>query len=445
MEATQALDQVKRDITAAAKEASGVEAAGDTGDTGDTAGLDETALAASGEAGAVPAPLIQTGALEASFQRLANERALTDKSAAKLVQHVVRHEKEHAHRVGHRTGFRRGLLHGRTRGLVPGVASRAHDFEVPWRRSRLMQEFRYDIIERFTRRWGSVDSARGFYYGTFQVTLGVEGSVSSAAFVLSVPSPSGSTLNPVVVSTFDYAIGQTNTTWFGGPHVMDSSDTNLQYPGSNLWPNELFIMEAVSTRLKAIRLAYFPVGSALPTWVSAAGPVSQTMLTGSTPVWDRDARVVPGEMFNDYSDVCEAAQAVAESGVFYFVWSDHGVGGNDDLATKLVERMNAVPGAARRGVQETSGGALTLDLARGWLWCMDQQFDASTDEGGNGILQAQLKLQQSVCFPFQPIPIYASAGPVMPVGMALEWQFMVHGTSLLPSKEFRLKVPRRKT
>ena len=179
--------------------------------------------------------------------------------------------------------------------------------------------------------------------------------------------------------------------------------------------------------------------------LSAAGPVCQSMLTGSTPIWDRDARLVPGEMFNDYSDVCEAAQAVAESGVFYFVWSAHEVGGNDELASKLIERMNAVPGAARRGVQETSGGAMTLVLPRGFLWCMDQQFEATPDEGGNGILQAQLKLQQSVCFPFQPIPIFASSGPVKPLGLALEWQFMVHGTSLLPSKEFRFKVPRRKT
>jgi hypothetical protein len=168
------------------------------------------------------------------------------------------------------------------------------------------------------------------------------------------------------------------------------------------------------------------------------------MLVGSTPVFDRDARVVPGEVFNDYSDVCEVAQAVAESGVFYLVWADHQVGDNDNTAQKLVERMHALPGAARRGVRETSGGALTLDLPRGWLWCLDEQFEASSDEGGNGILQAQLRLQQSVCFPFQPIQVLASSGPVVPTGLALEWQFFMYGTSLLPSKALRIKVPRRR-
>ena len=78
MEATQALDQVKRDITAAAKEASGVEAAGDTGDTGDTAGLDETALAASGEAGAVPAPLITAAAVGGVLYYIAENKAFRE-------------------------------------------------------------------------------------------------------------------------------------------------------------------------------------------------------------------------------------------------------------------------------------------------------------------------------------------------------------------------------
>jgi hypothetical protein len=451
MEATQALKEVKKDITAVAKEAAGVEEAGDTGDTGDTgntgdtSGIDEAALAEAGEVGAPPAPLIQTDALETAFQRLARERALTDKSAAKLVEHVVRHEKDHAHRTGHRTGFRRGFRSGRSRGLVPGAAMRPHDFEVFWRRPRLMQEFRYDVIERFTRRHGSVDSARGYYYGTFQIKFDVEGGLSSAAFVVKVEPPSGSKLNPVTSTAFDFAVGETNESWFGGPHTMDPSDTNFSKPGTNLWPNELFIIEAVATRFKGLRIGYFAPGSQPPAWASAAGQVSQSMLMGTTGVWDRDARIVPGEVFNDYSDVCEVAQAVAENGVFYLVWDDHEVGANEETASKLIDRMHAVPGAARRGVQETSGGALTLDLPRGFLWCLDEAFEASSDEGGNGILQAQLRVQQSVCFPFQPIQLYASLGPTMPIGLALEWQFFMYGTSLLPSKTLRLKGPRRRT
>ena len=448
MDAAQALESVKQGITAvAAKEAAGMDA-GEPGEAGGEAGaLDETSAAMAEEAGAPPGLIVPATSIEAGLRELHRQGALDDKRGAEFVRHVAREEKRHGYRVGHRSGFRRGVLEGRRHGgLVPGRVMREHDFEVPWVRGRLMQDWRYDVINRFIRRWGSVDSAKGFYYGTFQVQLSVEGTPTSAAFVLSVPAPDGQNLNPIKVSTFDYAIGQIQPNWFGGPHIMDSSDTNLSYPGSNLWPNELFMIEALAADLKAIRMQYFPVGTIqFPSWIPGApNAVTQSMLMGSSPIWDRDARVVPDEMFNKFSDVCEAAQAVAESAVFYGIWDDHNVGGNDNTASKLLGRMKACPGAARMGVQETSGGALTLDLPRGFLWCLDQQFNASTDEGGNGIFRAVLKLFQNTYFPFAPVPIFGSPGPQLPLGMALEWQFKLYGTSLLPSKDLRLKGPPRR-
>jgi len=47
---------------------------------------------------------------------------------------------------------------------------------------------------------------------------------------------------------------------------------------------------------------------------------------------------------------------------------------------------------------------------------------------------------------FQPIRLFGSKGPVMPTGLALYWQFVIHGTSLLPAREVELyeRQPRRR-
>ena len=104
-----------------------------------------------------------------------------------------------------------------------------------------------------------------------------------------------------------------------------------------------------------------------------------------------------------------------------------------------------MPGGARRRVQETAGGALTLDLPRGFLWLLDKMFQANQDSGGNGLFNAQLNLLDSVIFPFAPIAIPGSGGlPVVPTGIAMEWQVMLHGTSLLPFDSDGTPVPRRR-
>ena len=62
-------------------------------------------------------------------------------------------------------------------------------------------------------------------------------------------------------------------------------------------------------------------------------------------------------------------------------------------------------------------------------------FQASSDMGGNGLFNAELHTDESVIFPFQPLSLFGSNGPVLPTGIALYWQFVVHGTSLVPARD----------
>jgi hypothetical protein len=396
------------------------------------AGLDEATMAVATDAGAPPDLLIPDDELARAVQMLA-AGVLTQRKVIDLIKTVSNLEAFWAGKRGHRRGVERAVELMR-RGAGP-ITRAGPEQEVHWRRSRGMQNFRYDIIERYKAiHGGQVDQGVGYYFGTVQVPLTVEGTITDAAFVLSVPPPNGPNVNPVIDTCFDLAIGDTEQNWFGGPHVLDPSDTNLQNPGQNIYPDEVFIIEAVATRLKAIRISYptgdFPTGSE----PGAPGPVTLNGLTGAAPVWDRAGRIVPIEVFNQFDDTVEIAQAVAEVSTLYFNWLNRGVGGNVNVNTKLIERMNAVPGAARRGVQETAGGAMSLDLERGFLWLLDKQFQATEDEGGNGLFNAQLNLMTDVVFPFQPLQLFSSTGPVLPTGFALEWQFTLWGTSLLPAK-----------
>ena len=100
-----------------------------------------------------------------------------------------------------------------------------------------------------------------------------------------------------------------------------------------------------------------------------------------------------------------------------------------------MDRFCRIPSVGRRGLRETSGGGLSHDLPRGYIWCTDKMFQASSDMGGNGLFNAELHTDESVIFPFQPIRLFGSSGPVLPTGMALYWQFVVYGTSIVPGRD----------
>jgi hypothetical protein len=76
---------------------------------------------------------------------------------------------------------------------------------------------------------------------------------------------------------------------------------------------------------------------------------------------------------------------------------------------------------------------------------LDQQFQANEDEGGNGLFSLNLGLFDNVVFPFTPVQVAGSGSPLKPLGFAVEWQFTLHGTSLLPAKANRYRFAPRRT
>ena len=340
------------------------------------------------------------------------------------------------HRRGHRRGFRTGILH--------------RDSGVHWGRSRRMEEFRRYIIDRYKAiHHGDILEGPGFYYGTIEAQFQTEATASGnqALAKVTVPGSGGSNVSPIIDSAFSLGIGDTSTSWFGGQHVMNEADTNLQNPGTNLFADELFIIEAISARIRGVRVQYAAADiAAMATPASTPGTLANAIVSGQAQLWDQAGEVLPAELFNQFSDSFRLAKNLAEASTLHFVWSDKGIGGGGTTTDALIDSYLHVPGSHEQNVRRTSGGAATLDLPQGFIWVLDKQFQASRDQGGNGLFDAELHLDESTAFPFVPINVFGLApgsgvqggNNGVPTGFALYWELRLHGTALLPGRrEYR--------
>jgi hypothetical protein len=406
--------------------------AGDAGFAGEAGALDLETAAVADEAGEPPALVIPDRLIVEGVERLQREGVLTPRKLAELARLVAWREKQHGHHHGHRLGFLRGLRHAHRYG------HEGHR-DVWWNRSRELRGYRTDILRRYSRlHGGAVAEGIGYYYGTVQVVFDASGTPSDAVFSLDVPN----TDSPIIDQAFDYAIGDTDPDWYPNAKKLTPTQTNLQNPGTNLYPDELFFIEAVQARFQGVQISYASnIAEFNPQ--PAVGSALYKVLTGESLLWDRAARILPAELFNQYNDTCELAQAVAEATTVWFTWADRQLGANKVTTNKLIGRFSAIPGSSRTGLREVSGAGLSLDLPRGFIWCLDKQFQASVDEGGNGLFDVEIHVDDSVVFPFQPISLFGSAAPIVPDSIALSWQFVLWGTSLVPARSEHYVVRRR--
>lgn len=417
-------------------------------DAGWTSGWETVGEIDTGALPGMPTVRIAEEQLEEAVINLASAVGGVEKLTMGHVKGLMAHMYERGHSQGHMRGYKRAHRHMRDPGVKYG-------------RSRRMNEFRGDIIQRYKQiHGGDIIEGPGFYYGTVEAQFSVEndgvgaGTLQASA-VISVPNQQ----SPVIDKTFDLGIGDTSTSWLGGPHVITEADTNVQNPGQSLFADELFIVEAISARVRGAAIKYpavAPGGAAVLYPQAATMPVTQTALAGQTMVWDENGELLPVELWNGLTDYYRLAHALAENSTVHFTWRDQGIGGSNTTIDALIDSFLHVPGSHEMNVRRTSGGnAEVLDLPQGYIWCLDKQFQASRDQGGNGLFDCELHLDENVVYPFVPIAPYGStvggvASAVAPTTIALYWEIRLLGTSLLPGRrglgwrpEYRQELARR--
>lgn len=322
-----------------------------------------------------------------------------------------------------------------------------------WGRTRRMQEFRRDVIDQYKLiHGGNVIQGIGFYYGTVEVqwlSIGVTSLAPTSPFAPHPPfttnnfSVSVTPGNPVIDQTFSLGIGDISRTWFsttGTPHILNASDTNLQNPGMNLFADEVFIIEAVSARVRGLRIGFSATDIA--TMLPAPTGNTLAMLQGNQMLRDQFGLVVPAELFNQYSDEFRMVRTLEEVATLHFKWTDNMIGGSGKIVDVNIDSFLNVT-KEQRDVKSTSGGAMTLDLPSGYIWCLDKMWQPNEESGGNGIFDCELQLNESVSYPYMPISVFGSPAPVSPLGIALYWEIRLFGTSLLPGqKRFRTLASR---
>jgi hypothetical protein len=434
----------------------------DTGDPNDTAALDDT-----GDPEDTGAPLDRQSywlGREVDAKREV-ERGLADLRQARRelrlgdIPPVIHGFGRRAFEAGLREGQKKGFHDGEKRGIHEGERRVHHELdrlkrelehlragekhehhEIERLRRELeearrhhhhrrysprMEAFRYDIIERYKRRHGgSVHVGEGYYRGTIQVPFLVEGNTTSGVFTLPTVNPN----SPTQYTCFDMAEGDTEQ-WIGGPHVLTPADTNLANAGTNLFQDELFIIEGFSLGWKGVRVVYASGVTSLFTGVT------QQALEGLAWIYDASGNMLPSELFQPFSDECRLAKVLGETATLHFLWQDNAIGGNKTSNDIMVYGLADIPSLGRRvrDVRHTSGGARegVLELPVGYIWCVDRQFQASTSMGGNGLFSAAIEVSDSAAFPFTPVGP-GGTSPALPTSIAVYYELTLHGTSLLP-------------
>lgn len=362
-------------------------------------------------------------------------------------------------RAGHRPGPNVKLV---VRASNEGLAfirraEAGEETSASYGRSRRARELRGDVIAKYRRLHGNeVMVGPGHYYGTIEVKFqvhGTTGTLHSPGQAIAAVALSTQT-SPVVDSAFVLGIGDTSTTWFGGPHILTASDTNLQNPSTNLFADEVFVIEALSARVRGVRVAYQPSDIALmlpyPTGPGVRSPIYNT-LTGQQLVMDLAGQVLPAEMWNQHSDELRLAKTLAECASLHFTWREPGIGGGGRVNDVLIDSFLNIPGSGERQLRRTSGGAPVLDLPSGYIWCLDKQWQYDSASGGNGLFDAELHLDEPATFSFVPIRVFGSntvvgtPTTVLPTGLALYWELRLFGWSLTPARrEYRPREARRR-
>ncbi|MCC6556022.1 MAG: hypothetical protein IT372_23925 [Polyangiaceae bacterium] len=267
---------------------------------------------------------------------------------------------------------------------------------------------------------GKTVTSKGYYYGTSEAVFTGVGDGQGAALVL----------EPGVIKFFHEAIDDKvfrlvdATGQNGIAHTVNAGETNLQYPGKNLYPREVFVITHLGIEFCGMRVLYSPadVGN-----LQLDSKLKET-LSGNGTLWDDGTVFLPGELLNDYDGRCRLIDAMFPTGVLYFVWDKRQAGGNRDVQELLISPLQKIP-VARMNLGETSGGVGLAEMSEGYVWSLDQQ----TSAGRAGIFEARIRTHEPVTFPIKPVDI--GGNKLVPKRLSVILRMTVYGDAIRPKDD----------
>ncbi|NUQ11366.1 MAG: hypothetical protein HUU26_03420 [Gemmatimonadaceae bacterium] len=275
---------------------------------------------------------------------------------------------------------------------------------------------------------GKTVTSKGYYYGTSEAVFTGVGDGLGAALVL----------EPGTISFFHEAIEDkvfrlADANGANGiAHTVNAGETNLQYPGKNLYPREVFIITHLGIEFCGMRVLYNPAELAN---LQLDSKIKDT-LTGNGTLWDDGAVFLPGELLNDFDGRCRLIDAMFPTGVLYFVWDKKQAGGNRDRQELLISPLQKIP-VTRMSLGETSGGVGLAEMSEGYVWSLDQQ----TSAGRAGIFEALIRTHEQVTFPIKPVDIAGSM--LVPKRLSVILRMTVYGDAIRPKDDLVMTQDQR--
>lgn len=323
--------------------------------------------------------------------------------------------------------FKKGAKHHAQRRYVR--APTPPQVEVRRRPTPKVQRFRNRVFRDVRKQVpGKTITSKGYYYSTAEVVFTGIGDVQGAALVLP----------PTTIRFFHEAIDENVSRLVlpsgggGVPHKVNPGETNLQYPGKNLYPREVFVITHVGLEFCGMRVM-FDSAELQPLQLD---PAIKDLLGGNGTIWDDGQVFLPGEILNDYDGRCRLIDAMFPTGVLYFAWDRKHSGGNRDAQELLISPMQRIP-VTRMGLNETSGGANLLEMNEGYVWSLDQQ----TSAGRAGLFEAWIKTHEQVMYPVKPVNMGGQS--LIPRRLAVLLRLTVYGDAIRPVDDLVLAPERR--
>jgi len=284
-----------------------------------------------------------------------------------------------------------------------------------------VRRFRNDAFTKFRKAYnGKTVTTKGYYYSTGEIVFHGVGDKEAAGLIV----------HPTTINFFHEAIDDDSYRLRdkdgknGIAHTVNPGETNLQNPGKNLFPRELFIITHVGLEFCGMRVMY----DAAEVDSLKLDDDLASLLKGNGTVWDDGKVFLPGELTNDFDGRCRLVDSLYPSGVLFFAWDRKPGGGSKDMHELLISTMQKIP-ITRMGLTETSGGANLLEMNEGYVWTLDPQ----TAAGQSGIFQARIRIHERVTFPINPIEIKGMK--LVPKRISALLRMTVYGDAIRPADD----------
>lgn len=308
---------------------------------------------------------------------------------------------------------------GRSGGIVPPpIAGAPRNRPVNGR----LEEARRDLRRKWSSRRGIdwYEQPNSFFFATAEIVFVTKGASTRAVLILENGAAQQA-------KAFHESIKAASTR-LGRAHTVTAADTNVSYPGTNIYPDQDFLIEEVEIDYAGTRIQYADADIAAA--VAAVPELSDIadFLRGDAPIYEDAGLFLPEALHHDQTNDPVLLEAVRRQGSLFFVYDQQELGASSNSSADLIASLEDVPDKKGRKMDLVSGGAFPVD--RPYVWNLDPK------ESPHGTFRAEIRFGDDFYLPIECVDI-GGGSPVKPQRVGVYLRVKIRGTSFINKKHVR--------